>query len=432
MSLGTLAGGVLGIWLAGEFAAAVRPVLSVPRRFLPSRPRGPPDGGAASGGAALVGALGAVRRVAGPSSGRGDEARDARPSSAPGLLDRINLQVSVPLVARTIARNIQRQPARALLAVVGLALAVGLTLSGRYMFDAIEFMRRLGILRSLAAGPDGRVRAAARRLGALGIGPAAGSLPCGAGTDVPVRLRNGAAAERTAIQGLEEGAWLRRIMGPDRERMIVPPGGLLLSAILARRLHVGPGDTLSVEVLLGRGRCCACRWPASSRSCSVYRCTCGSTLCTAPCGRRPTATVAFLAVDPEARASVNARLKRIRPSATRSGSMSFGRASSRRSPRASGSRSRASCSSRSSSPAGWSTTPPGCALAERGRELASLRVLGFTRGEVAAMLLGEQAVLTLAAIPVGLATGWGCVGWCRRDTCPMCSGSRLSSAVPAR
>ena len=46
-------------------------------------------------------------------------------------------------------------------------------------------------------------------------------------------------------------------------------------------------------------------------------------------------------------------------------------------------------------------------LAERGRELASLRVLGFTRGEVAAMLLGEQAVLTLAAIPVGLAIGWG-------------------------
>jgi putative ABC transport system permease protein len=45
------------------------------------------------------------------------------------------------------------------------------------------------------------------------------------------------------------------------------------------------------------------------------------------------------------------------------------------------------------------------ALAERGRELASLRVLGFTRGEVATMLLGEQALLTLVAIPVGLAGG---------------------------
>jgi putative ABC transport system permease protein len=45
-------------------------------------------------------------------------------------------------------------------------------------------------------------------------------------------------------------------------------------------------------------------------------------------------------------------------------------------------------------------------LAERGRELASLRVLGFTRGEVGLMLLGEQALLTLAAIPLGLALGW--------------------------
>jgi putative ABC transport system permease protein len=47
------------------------------------------------------------------------------------------------------------------------------------------------------------------------------------------------------------------------------------------------------------------------------------------------------------------------------------------------------------------------ALSERGRELASLRVLGFTKGEVAAMLLGEQAVITLAGIPLGALLGVG-------------------------
>ena len=47
------------------------------------------------------------------------------------------------------------------------------------------------------------------------------------------------------------------------------------------------------------------------------------------------------------------------------------------------------------------------ALSERNRELASLRVLGFTRGEVAYILLGELALLTLAAIPVGFAIGYG-------------------------
>lgn len=47
------------------------------------------------------------------------------------------------------------------------------------------------------------------------------------------------------------------------------------------------------------------------------------------------------------------------------------------------------------------------ALTERSRELASLRVLGFTRGEIAYILLGELALLTVAAIPMGFLIGTG-------------------------
>jgi putative ABC transport system permease protein len=47
------------------------------------------------------------------------------------------------------------------------------------------------------------------------------------------------------------------------------------------------------------------------------------------------------------------------------------------------------------------------ALSERGHELASLRVLGFTTREVIFILLGEQALLTLAAIPLGCVLGVG-------------------------
>jgi putative ABC transport system permease protein len=46
------------------------------------------------------------------------------------------------------------------------------------------------------------------------------------------------------------------------------------------------------------------------------------------------------------------------------------------------------------------------ALSERGRELASLRVLGFSRAEVAVLLLGEQALVTLLAIPLGCVLGY--------------------------
>jgi len=44
-------------------------------------------------------------------------------------------------------------------------------------------------------------------------------------------------------------------------------------------------------------------------------------------------------------------------------------------------------------------------LAERSREMASLRVLGYTRGEISYILLGELGLLTLAAIPFGFLLG---------------------------
>ena len=49
------------------------------------------------------------------------------------------------------------------------------------------------------------------------------------------------------------------------------------------------------------------------------------------------------------------------------------------------------------------------ALAERTWELASLRVLGFTRGEVSALLLGELAIGIVLALPLGMVMGWGLV-----------------------
>lgn len=49
------------------------------------------------------------------------------------------------------------------------------------------------------------------------------------------------------------------------------------------------------------------------------------------------------------------------------------------------------------------------ALAERAWELASLRVLGFTRREVAAIVQGEMAIVMGVALPVGMLLGWGLI-----------------------
>lgn len=61
------------------------------------------------------------------------------------------------------------------------------------------------------------------------------------------------------------------------------------------------------------------------------------------------------------------------------------------------------------------------AFAERARELATLRVLGFTRGEVSRILLGEIAILASVAVPVGLVLGWWLSGVIAAGT----SGSRM-------
>jgi putative ABC transport system permease protein len=50
-------------------------------------------------------------------------------------------------------------------------------------------------------------------------------------------------------------------------------------------------------------------------------------------------------------------------------------------------------------------------LSERSRELASLRVLGFTRAEISLILLGELALLTVAALPAGALLGHGLTTW---------------------
>jgi putative ABC transport system permease protein len=49
-------------------------------------------------------------------------------------------------------------------------------------------------------------------------------------------------------------------------------------------------------------------------------------------------------------------------------------------------------------------------LSERNRDLATLRVIGFTRTEISAILLGEVGFLTAVAVPLGLLLGHGLAG----------------------
>ncbi len=66
-------------------------------------------------------------------------------------------------------------------------------------------------------------------------------------------------------------------------------------------------------------------------------------------------------------------------------------------------------------------------LSERSRELASLRVLGFTRAEISLILLGELAVILLVAVPAGLLLGYGLAALSCWASIPSCIAFRWSS-----
>jgi putative ABC transport system permease protein len=361
-----------------------------------------------SAAAALLGAAGAVRRAwAVPAA----EAMRPEPPAAfrAGLLERVGLQRRLPLTARMIARNLARRPLRAGLSALGLACAAAILVLGRYFVDAIEY---LAMVQFRLVQRDQVTLVAHEALPAFArheIDRLPGVLRAEAFRIVPVRLRAGHRSRRTGLMGLESSGGMRRLLDRDLEEVALPPEGIVLTAKLAEVLEVSPGDTVTVEVLEGKRPIRDVRVSGTvdelvGLSAYMHRDALHRLL-----QEGTSVSGALLAVDANAAPALYATLKRLpavggvmqREVALRSFEETLGR-----------------------SMGVFTTVLVGfacviavaivynaarVALSERGRELASLRVLGFTRGEVAVMLLGEQAFLLLLGVPAGLLLGYaGC------------------------
>jgi len=356
-------------------------------------------------GSAVIGALDAVRRaVALP------PAEAMRPEAPAryrrGIAERLGLAPHLALSTRIIVRSLERRPVKAALGVTGIALATAIIVTGGYTFDAVDFMKEIQFHevqredmtvlfqqpRPLRARHD-----LARLPGVMRAEPfrMAG-----------VRLRRGPRSERTAVLGLDRTGELHRITDRERRAHAVPARGLLLTTFLGERLGVRPGDTVTVEVLEGRRR--VVELPVAGFVDEVVGTLAYADLATANrlLGEGRVISGAWLAVDDSARATLYGTIKRL---AAVSGATV-------RQTALTGFEQTIAESFRLSLTliiafacliaAGIVYNGARVSLSERGRELASLRVLGFTRGEVTRMLLGEQAALTLAAIPAGLGLGY--------------------------
>jgi putative ABC transport system permease protein len=224
---------------------------------------------------------------------------------------------------------------------------------------------------------------------------------------MPVRLRAGRGMERTVLYGLAPDAELRRVVDLRGRVNRIPSEGLLLSATLARRLGAGRGDRVSVEILEG----------ARPTRTLVVAGTAEEALGTAGYvsldalrameGGDRVYSGAFLRTDPRLTDRLYPALKRL-PAVSGVGVREVAIKSFDETIQESFGISLAVTLVFACVIAlGIVYNSARVALSERGRELASLRVLGFTRREVAWMLLGEQGILILLALPFSFLTAWG-------------------------
>ena len=355
---------------------------------------------------ALAGTLGAVRRAV-----QLPPAVAMQPAAPPvyrrTLAERLGLTLRFGPATRMVLRHIMRRPMRSGLTTLGIAMAVAILISSMFMLDSIEMIidvqfnriNRQDVTVSLVgARPAGVVREFEAMPGVLRAEPVRA---------VAVRIRNRHLSRRTALIGMTPGSDLGRLLDQDLHPVSMPPEGLVLSAKLAEVLGVGRGDRLTVEAMEGR------RPTAQIPVTAVVEGYIGTSAymdfgaLNRFMGDQPMVSLAYLQTDPLRETELYRKLKdapaiagvTVEKAAVESfrdtlaesmllmttfnilfaGMIAFGVVYN---------------SARIS-------------LSERGRELASLRVLGFTRAEVSWILLGEFALLTVAALIPGFVIGHG-------------------------
>jgi putative ABC transport system permease protein len=358
-----------------------------------------------SSGSACLGALAAVRKATALPPA---EAMRPEPPARfqTGWLERLGLQRFFHPAFRMILRHLARKKMKAFLSIFGIAWAVAILVVGFYSFDAIDYIMRIQfeeIQREDAAvlfhNPrPARIRHEVDRL--------PGVLLSETFRVVPTRLRFGHRSKRLGIFGLYPDGQLRSLMDIRLQPVALPSEGLVLNTKLAEILGVSPGETLQVEVLEGKRPIrpvVVTQLVDEMIGLSAYM---DLRALHRLLEEEPTVSGAYLSVDPLLSSRLYGRLKRtpaVGGVAIREAMLESFKATIAENMTISTTMLIAFACIIAF---GLVYNGARIALSERGNELASLRVLGFTRREVTRLLLGEQALLTLLAMPLGWFLGW--------------------------
>ncbi|MGB8331849.1 MAG: ABC transporter permease [Polyangiales bacterium] len=354
--------------------------------------------------AGVVGAITSATRVA-----RLAPAEAMRPAAPPAygstLLDRIGLYRFIAPAARMVVREIERQPMRTMLSVIGISFAVAIMVVARVSADAMDLL--LDLQFQQAWREDVTVtflepvsERAVRELAHLPGVRYAESM-----RSVPVRFTNGNRKRESAVLGYPRDGQLRRVIDVDRKVVPIPETGVMLTAKLAEVLHLQVDDYVRVEMLEGDRRKFSLRVASLVAEPFGLQGHMDLRELQRAVGEQGTTSMALLRVDPREYILTEPRMK---------GFPNLGGVL----------RKQTIIDQFKAQTADMmvvmsliltlfaATIAIGVvynnarnALSMRSRDLASLRVLGFRRREISAVLLGELGIQVLLSIPIGLAIG---------------------------
>lgn len=358
---------------------------------------------------AVAGVAGAVRRaVALP------PAEAMRPESPaqfrPMLVDRIGVKVFSPAF-RMIIRNLERRPWKAAASIFAICCSVMMVVVEFGLLDAMDRMMGVQfhqVQREDVAVSLNEVHSARTRFELARLPGVIDSEPFRL---VPVRLRYEYRSRRTAILGLPDPSELRQIIDKNGNTIELPRGGMLMTTTLAEALGVSPGETVTVEVLDGKRPVREIRLAGTANELlgtSVYMDirdlnhllqegeSISGALLQVDALKQDQLYRTLKQLPAVAAVSIKtAALTSFTETINRSMALSIGTLIIFASVIA----------------MGMIYNGARIALSERANELATLRILGFTRQEITFILLGEQGLLTAAAVPFGFAAGYALCAW---------------------
>ncbi len=399
--LGLILGAVLGHWFVGIYADVFR--------FPELRYRVKPELILAAIGVALLAAvmatLHAVRATV-----RLAPAEAMRPP-APGiyrpmLIERLGLRRWFSPGLRMILRTMERRPLRTGLTIFGIALAMAIVITGLFWRDAIAVLMDTQFRQVLR----GDVSIALLEATPARIAHEVARLPHVTAVEVarsaPVRLRHANHSWHGSVQGKTALPELHRIVDMHQQLYAPPQSGLLLTDRLAERLEIRAGDTVRVEFLDGRREVIDLTVSGVVQEMMGMNAYIERSALNRLLREGDLVNQVTVAVERGHEPELLNRIKELPRVA-----VAFSKAVMTRNLEEVTARNVLVFSGILTAFAtviaiGVVYNNARISLAERAWELASLRVLGFTRGEVSAFLLGELAIEIALALPLGMLLGY--------------------------